>query len=351
MTAAVTLAAGLLAAGPVLLTPAHAETTGQANAKVQALLKKVHAIQAEASAAEQRYQRAFSAVADSVSVSITDDQASGQIANRADLAHEAFVARVRGLYESGGQFAADASVLTSGSITELYDRNVLASSVVNAQVAGVHVAVAKAQTAQRAASQAQQRSHLKIGTERTVAVAAAHVNTLLARESALLKQASKRLAAVRKAQAALAAEAAAFSTITAASLAGLQVLPPSAQYLALYESAATTCPGLSWTVLAAIGQVETGHGRNLSTSSAGAMGPMQFEPATFAAYATDGDGDGVANIMDPADAIYSAARYLCANGAGRGPSALNGAILHYNHAGWYLAMVLKLAGMYATSYP
>jgi membrane-bound lytic murein transglycosylase B len=102
-------------------------------------------------------------------------------------------------------------------------------------------------------------------------------------------------------------------------------------------------------VLAAIGQVESGHGRNLSTSSAGAMGPMQFEPGTFAAYAVDGDHDGQASIMDPADAIYTAAHYLCANGAGYSPAGLSGAILHYNHAQWYVEMVLKLAGMYAAA--
>ena len=79
-----------------------------------------------------------------------------------------------------------------------------------------------------------------------------------------------------------------------------------------------TCHGLSWTVLAAIGQVESGHGSNASTSYAGAQGPMQFMPATFAAYAVDGDHDGDKDIMDPADAIFSAAHYLCANGAGHG---------------------------------
>jgi membrane-bound lytic murein transglycosylase B len=77
---------------------------------------------------------------------------------------------------------------------------------------------------------------------------------------------------------------------------------------------------------------------------------MQFEPGTFAAYAVDGDHDGQTNIMDPADAIFTAAHYLCANGAGRGPSALSAAILHYNHAAWYVEMVLKLAGMYASQY-
>jgi membrane-bound lytic murein transglycosylase B len=130
----------------------------------------------------------------------------------------------------------------------------------------------------------------------------------------------------------------------------MQVLPPSALYLSLYRQAATTCPGLSWTVLAAIGQVESGHGRNPSTSSAGAMGPMQFLPGTFAHYAVDGDHDGVANIMDPYDAIYSAAAYLCANGAGNGPDALYSAIWHYNHADWYVQMVLALAKRYVSAF-
>jgi membrane-bound lytic murein transglycosylase B len=100
-------------------------------------------------------------------------------------------------------------------------------------------------------------------------------------------------------------------------------------------------------VLAAIGQVESGHGRDTSTSYAGAMGPMQFLPETFDAYAVDGDDDGVADIMDPADAIYTAASYLCANGANRGPQPLYNAIWHYNHADWYVQMVLALAKMYA----
>ena len=45
---------------------------------------------------------------------------------------------------------------------------------------------------------------------------------------------------------------------------------------------------------------------------------MQFLPATFAEYAVDGDGDGKALIDDPADAVYTAARLLCSDGAGRG---------------------------------
>jgi Transglycosylase SLT domain len=119
-----------------------------------------------------------------------------------------------------------------------------------------------------------------------------------------------------------------------------------AAYLSLYRRAATTCPGLPWTVLAAIGTVETGNGANVHRSSKGALGPMQFLPSTFAAYGIDGDGDGVANIQDPADAVFSAARYLCLWGAGLGGQALDDAIFAYNHADWYVREVIELAIAY-----
>ncbi|NKZ04395.1 lytic transglycosylase domain-containing protein [Actinomadura latina] len=124
----------------------------------------------------------------------------------------------------------------------------------------------------------------------------------------------------------------------------------SASYLDLYKQAATTCPGLSWTVLAAIGQVESDHGRNAGTSSAGALGPMQFMPATWKAYGVDGDRDGKADITNPFDAIPGAAKYLCANGAGRGGKQLYNAVWHYNHADWYVQKVLNLARAYAAKY-
>ncbi len=121
-------------------------------------------------------------------------------------------------------------------------------------------------------------------------------------------------------------------------------------YLDLYKQAATSCPGLSWTVLAAIGQVESDHNRNPGRSSAGALGPMQFMPATWKAYGVDGDGDGKADIMNPYDAIPGAAKYLCANGAGRGGKQLYRAVWHYNHADWYVQKVLALARAYAARY-
>jgi hypothetical protein len=342
------LSAGLIAGVPLLDAPAHADTSTQASAKVQSLLKRVHALQAKAQRAEASYTRAFNAVEESVNVAITADQDSSASADAAASAQAELIARVRGLYESGGPLAADAAVLTSGDITALYDRNELANRAIGAQVATVNAATQAAKDAATAASAAEHRANLKIGTERIVATAATRVQGLLMQQRILLKQADSHLAAVRAAEARLAAQSSTFSSITTSSLAGLHILPPSAEYLALYHSAALTCPGLSWTVLAAIGQVESGHGRNTSTSPAGAEGPMQFLPATFAAYAVDGDHDGQASITDPADAIYTAAHYLCANKAGLSPSALGNAILHYNHATWYRDMVLKLAGMYAS---
>jgi hypothetical protein len=129
------------------------------------------------------------------------------------------------------------------------------------------------------------------------------------------------------------------------SLAAQTTIP--ARYLALYRSAAPTCPGLPWTVLAAIGTVETANGLNVHRSSAGAEGPMQFMPSTWARYGYDANGDGKANIQDPVDAVYSAARYLCAAGAGLGGRALDDAIYAYNHAWWYVREVVNIANSYA----
>ncbi|MFI7698970.1 lytic transglycosylase domain-containing protein [Nonomuraea sp. NPDC049480] len=121
-------------------------------------------------------------------------------------------------------------------------------------------------------------------------------------------------------------------------------------YLELYKASATRCPGLSWTVLAAIGQVESGHGRNNGPSSAGALGPMQFMPATWKHYGVDGDGDGKADIWSPYDAVPGAANYLCANGAGKGGEKLRKAIWFYNHSWDYVNKVMGIAEAYARTY-
>ncbi len=141
-----------------------------------------------------------------------------------------------------------------------------------------------------------------------------------------------------------------YSLVTASNRPVATSIPAGApaNYLNLFkQSAARYCPGMSWTVLAAIGQIESGDGANDGPSSAGALGPMQFMPATWAEWGIDGFGQtGTPDIMNPLDAVPSAARLLCAAGAGN-PATLSQAIFAYNHANWYVAEVLALASEYA----
>jgi len=96
-------------------------------------------------------------------------------------------------------------------------------------------------------------------------------------------------------------------------------------------------------VLAAINYRETDFGSNVATSSAGAEGWMAFLPSTFEEWGVDGNGDGVKDIFDAADAIYSAANYLHDSGA---PRDWWGAIFAYNHADWYVEEVLAAAARF-----
>jgi murein DD-endopeptidase MepM/ murein hydrolase activator NlpD len=95
-----------------------------------------------------------------------------------------------------------------------------------------------------------------------------------------------------------------------------------------------------WQVLAAINEIETDYGRNLSVSSAGAVGWMQFLPSTWKQWAVDATGNGIADPYNPVDAIFTAARYLHAAGASKN---LSQAIFAYNHADWYVQSVLLRA--------
>lgn len=141
---------------------------------------------------------------------------------------------------------------------------------------------------------------------------------------------------------------------TKPSQAALDDIPPD--YLVLYIGAAQTCPGLDWSVLAAIGKVETDHGRSqlpgvhTGSNPAGAQGPMQFLPATFDAYdqPVPPGGSDPPSPYDPINAVHAAAAYLCASGA-RDSRDLPGAIYAYNHADWYVAKVLAQAQTYAST--
>jgi hypothetical protein len=128
-------------------------------------------------------------------------------------------------------------------------------------------------------------------------------------------------------------------------------------YLALYRQAAGRCPGLSWSVLAAVGKVESDHGRSRlpgvrsGWNRAGAAGPMQFGIGVGRAgnawgrYGADFDRDGRTSVYDPGDAIPAAARYLCAAEA---PRRLDRALYAYNHSWAYVAKVKAIAARYRT---
>jgi hypothetical protein len=126
-----------------------------------------------------------------------------------------------------------------------------------------------------------------------------------------------------------------------------------ASYLRHYQRAARRCPGLSWAVLAAVGKVESDHGRarlpgvRSGANPAGAAGPMQLgidgrAGPTWQHYRTDADRDG-ASVYDPADATAAAARKLCADGA---PRHLDAALYAYNPSWSYVARVKRWAARY-----
>jgi hypothetical protein len=116
--------------------------------------------------------------------------------------------------------------------------------------------------------------------------------------------------------------------------------------LPIYQAAAVQY-GVPWQVLAAINEIETNFGSNQSVSTAGAVGWMQFMPATWLQYGVDALDAGYADPYNPVDAIFAAARYLRAAGAA---SDLPGAILAYNHSSEYVSSVLLRAKLIST-YP
>ncbi len=161
------------------------------------------------------------------------------------------------------------------------------------------------------------------------------------------------IALVVPAAAAVATTAALTGSVTPSATAASRI---PADYLRLYQAAAATCPGLSWTVLAAVGTVESSNGESdaagvrSGANFAGAEGPMQFEPSTFATYAVAGPGGArPPSPYDPVDAVYSAARLLCANGAGDSTRVAD-AVYAYNHSDAYVSTVLGLARSF-TAFP
>jgi membrane-bound lytic murein transglycosylase B len=116
--------------------------------------------------------------------------------------------------------------------------------------------------------------------------------------------------------------------------------------LPIYKAAAVQY-GVPWQILAAINEIETDYGTDLSVSTAGAVGWMQFMPSTWLQYGVDALDAGYADPYNPVDAIFAAARYLRAAGA---QTNLREAILAYNHSEEYANSVLLRAKLIAT-YP
>jgi peptidoglycan DL-endopeptidase CwlO len=149
-----------------------------------------------------------------------------------------------------------------------------------------------------------------------------------------------------------------------ASAAGRATIP--ADYLHLYQQAGKKY-GVPWVVLAGIGEVESNQGRTMlpgvhsGANAFGAAGPMQIgiggaagnswgggpvHPASeqVAGVATDGNGDGLASVYEPADAIAGSAKYLVAHGV---QNDVSGAVFAYNHLLSYVQSVLHWASVYA----
>ncbi|HEU4705783.1 MAG TPA: lytic murein transglycosylase [Solirubrobacterales bacterium] len=112
--------------------------------------------------------------------------------------------------------------------------------------------------------------------------------------------------------------------------------------LPIYQACGTEY-GIPWEVLASINKIETAFGTNLNVSSAGAVGWMQFLPASWEQFGLDANGDGKKDPYNPVDAICAAAHYLKLAG---GDKDLYRAIFAYNHADWYVQEVLLYARAY-----
>lgn len=122
-----------------------------------------------------------------------------------------------------------------------------------------------------------------------------------------------------------------------------------AEYRELYVEYGDRCAGLDWAVLAAVGKVESNHGRSplpgvdSGENGAGAAGPMQFLSATWAEVHANNPDIG-SSRYDPDNAIPATAAYLCAYGAAEGDTAA--ALYQYNHSHSYVAEVQAQARAY-----
>jgi membrane-bound lytic murein transglycosylase B len=352
----VVVATGLVLASLLVTgSPAHARGAVEARSTAPQAEDAAQAAQAKVDALIERYQEASAgvnsgvrALSDAFAAADAAEGDRGRTAGQERRARARRAADIRAVYATGGPLNLAASVLGASTPGDALWRASTANRVfatllaqdtssAAARAGDLRLARARAQAADAAtAAQARALDQLQARAARAGAALQQAEQTLAdldarARRARAAQEAIRQLAAARAAEAD--ARSAAMGTVTALGI--------PAEYESAYQGAARTCPGMDWTLLAAVGQVESGHGRNVGPSSAGAIGPMQFLPATFAGYAVDGDGDGVLDAWDPQDAIWTAAHYLCVSGADGGSAAgIHAALLAYNHAEWYVDLVL-----------
>jgi soluble lytic murein transglycosylase-like protein len=353
LVAGVVLLAGLPAASARadLAAGLRSGSAADAQAEAAAAAARVEAMQPGVRRALRAYDRALAELASGVTRSISAQQAADRAEVLSEGDRRSANARVRALYMAGGSSALLASVLGATGATDAMRRVAYVQRLVQTGAADADASADHTVELRARADALQQAAEASTTTADDVQRRYDELVAALAEASAELARLSEQARGLAAAEAAAAQVAALNAAVAASGQARVDTAHASdsvpTTYQHLYVAAARTCRGMSWTLLAAIGQVESGHGANTSSSYAGAQGPMQFMPATFASYGVDGDHDGDVDIHDPADAVFSAARYLCANGAGRSAESTARAVWHYNHADWYVALVLKLAGQYA----
>jgi membrane-bound lytic murein transglycosylase B len=348
--------AAVLAVSPGAAPPAAAPETGL-KAQAAAAARRVDELVADSRAADARVRAAVAELTASFAVTRAAEARQREADAAVHRQRAAHSRRVRGVYAQGGGVGLGATLLSATDPDDVLWRAATVDRVVGdllrrSAVAGRLLEAVQAAEAERVlAAERADAAHGRTldAAQREASAAAAALDAAQRTLDALDARVRAQRAAAEAARRLAAARAASHAAGHAPS-GPVTALDIPADYEAAYRAAAPSCPGLRWTLLAAVGQVESGHGRNQGPSSAGAIGPMQFMPGTFRRYGVDGDGDGVADPWDPEDAIWSAARYLCATGARGGtPQGVHDALFAYNRAEWYVQLVLATEGAVAAA--
>jgi membrane-bound lytic murein transglycosylase B len=342
-------ALSVTAAGPAAASPRDPGPTSAAQARAEALAAaaKIAELTTEYTRRQRAAADAAAALAAAFTVGSQAEADRDQIENQLRRSRARQVAQVRALYVEGTDGLVLA-MLGADSVQDALWRATVGPRVGTTVVrdAGTDVERTRAATEEAAdrsvaADEAGSRLATALGRLQEESASADTVLAEARRRVAALSATARRLQEAEDAAAALAAAERAAAARRLGASGPITALGIPAAYQRAYQQAAGSCPGLRWTLLAAVGQVESGHGRNSGPSSAGAVGPMQFMPATFARYGIDGDHDGKADAWNYADAIPTAARYLCASGLDATPAGVQQALLAYNHAQWYVDLVLS----------